>query len=342
MSWVKDIVFTNADDFLKWLDSEFGDYIEKHINQNHVHHTWAPSHKHYPKYTTLRLHKNMRSFHVTANGWSDIAQNITIGKDGDIVTGRDIQMVPVSATGHNGTKELHPFAYEMIGNFDKGNDKFEGKQLESAIKISRYFYKKGKAIKFHRELLLPNGKVPKTCPGTGIEKDWFMDLVKDDNYDSPKKATPKPIEQPTTPSNMYRVRKSWNDAKSQIGAYKELENAIDLANKNVGYEVYDSEGKQVCPTTNQNKVDETPKEETKKSAAPKYPNILFKVQSPLIHNDHVKKIQQQLNKEAGKQVTKVDGYYGKDTKKEIEIFQGKNGLKKDGVVGKLTWNALFK
>jgi murein L,D-transpeptidase YcbB/YkuD len=189
MSWVADKVFANADDFLKWLDGNFGGYIASHINENHVHHTYAPNHASYAKYATLQLHKNMRNYHVNTNHWADIAQNITVGKNGDIVTGRDIRLVPVSATGHNGNANLHPFAYEMIGNFDKGNDKLEGKQLESAIKISRYFYNKGKAVKFHRELLLPNGKVPKTCPGTGVDKAWFMDLVKGGGVESA--ATPE-------------------------------------------------------------------------------------------------------------------------------------------------------
>lgn len=185
MSWIKDKVFNNADDFLKWLDDNFGDYISKHINENHVHHTYRPNHSNYPKNTTLQLHKNMRNFHVSTNKWDDIAQNITIGKDGDIVTGRDIRKIPISAKGYNGSTNWHPFAYEMIGNFDRGNDVFGGKQLESAIKISRYFYLKNKGIKFHRELLI-NGKQPKTCPGTGIDKNWFMGLVKDKKYDVKK------------------------------------------------------------------------------------------------------------------------------------------------------------
>lgn len=46
-----------------------------------------------------------------------------------------------------------------------------------------------------------------------------------------------------TPVEMYRVRKSWADAKSQIGAYKNLENAKKLADENPGYEVYDNSGK---------------------------------------------------------------------------------------------------
>ena len=50
----------------------------------------------------------------------------------------------------------------------------------------------------------------------------------------------------STSSNLYRVRKSWSDGKSQKGAFKNLNSAIDLAKKN-GYKVFDSNGKQVYP-----------------------------------------------------------------------------------------------
>ncbi|MBS5989814.1 peptidoglycan recognition protein family protein, partial [Anaerococcus hydrogenalis] len=50
----------------------------------------------------------------------------------------------------------------------------------------------------------------------------------------------------STSSNLYRVRKSWSDSKSQKGAFKNLNSAIDLAKKN-GYKVFDSSGKQVYP-----------------------------------------------------------------------------------------------
>lgn len=193
MSWIADRVFNNVDEFIQWLDGDFGEYISKHISENHVHHTWKPNHSNYPKYTTLQLHKNMRSFHVNTSGWDDIAQNITIGKNGDIVTGRDIRKIPISAKNYNGTTNWHPFAYEMLGNFDIGNDKLAGNQLESAIKISRYFHKKGKAVKFHRELLL-NGKQPKSCPGTGIDKGWFMGLV-----NQQKAPAPQPSKNPIEP-----------------------------------------------------------------------------------------------------------------------------------------------
>ena len=45
----------------------------------------------------------------------------------------------------------------------------------------------------------------------------------------------------------YRVRKSWDEAKSQLGAYKVLANAKKCADKNPGYTVYDPNGKAVYP-----------------------------------------------------------------------------------------------
>ena len=47
--------------------------------------------------------------------------------------------------------------------------------------------------------------------------------------------------------NYYRVRKSWADAASQLGAYTVLENAKQMADKNPGYTVFDWNGKQVYP-----------------------------------------------------------------------------------------------
>lgn len=47
----------------------------------------------------------------------------------------------------------------------------------------------------------------------------------------------------------YRVRKSWADAKSQLGAYKVLAHAKKCADKNPGYTVYDPNGKAVYPVT---------------------------------------------------------------------------------------------
>lgn len=71
-----------------------------------------------------------------------------------------------------------------------------------------------------------------------------------------KKGTvePTPSETPEV-KKYYRVRKSWDDAKSQIGAYEFLDNAI--RNCPEGYAVYDWNGKEVYS----NKKAEEPKKE---------------------------------------------------------------------------------
>ena len=51
-------------------------------------------------------------------------------------------------------------------------------------------------------------------------------------------------------AQMYRVRRSWTDAKSQKGAYKILENAKRCADKNPGYKVFDASGNAVYTPTN--------------------------------------------------------------------------------------------
>ena len=49
---------------------------------------------------------------------------------------------------------------------------------------------------------------------------------------------------------LYRVRLSWDDAKSQVGAYSKIGNAIIAANNNKNYKVFNSKGEQVYPTAN--------------------------------------------------------------------------------------------
>lgn len=52
-------------------------------------------------------------------------------------------------------------------------------------------------------------------------------------------------ETPVTTATLYRVRKTWADAKSQKGAFKNLSLAKACAYKNPGYSVFDENGKVV-------------------------------------------------------------------------------------------------
>ena len=48
-------------------------------------------------------------------------------------------------------------------------------------------------------------------------------------------------------SQLYRVRKTWSDSKSQKGAFSVLANAKKCADSNKGYSVFDGNGKKVYP-----------------------------------------------------------------------------------------------
>lgn len=85
----------------------------------------------------------------------------------------------------------------------------------------------------------------KSCPG-----DWLYSRlgelatkVTTELSGSTSSNDKKPVAQ------IYRVRKSWSDTKSQIGAYKVLDNAKKKVDANVGYKVFDASGNIVYPTT---------------------------------------------------------------------------------------------
>lgn len=60
-----------------------------------------------------------------------------------------------------------------------------------------------------------------------------------------KQQASKPAARDPEPKQLYRVRKSWDDAGSQLGAFEELENARKACSK--GYTVYDPNGRAVYP-----------------------------------------------------------------------------------------------
>lgn len=76
--------------------------------------------------------------------------------------------------------------------------------------------------------------VEKLC---GIIERWGLN-----KYDA-SSGTPAVDKKPA--DGYFRVRKSWADAKSQIGAYKVLANAKRKADENPGYSVFDASGKVV-------------------------------------------------------------------------------------------------
>lgn len=64
---------------------------------------------------------------------------------------------------------------------------------------------------------------------------------------------------PTVTTQLYRVRKTWSDSKSQKGAYKILSNAKKCADANPGYSVFDASGNLVyAPASSTSETSDVP------------------------------------------------------------------------------------
>jgi len=111
----------------------------------------------------------------------------------------------------NGKKKLL-----WLGNKDKTLS-YEPKSDEMVLTVHRWF-------------------ANKSCPGN-----WMYARM----GDLAEKVTAQlggSADTPTVTTQLYRVRKTWSDSKSQKGAYKILSNAKKCADANPGYSVFDNNG----------------------------------------------------------------------------------------------------
>ena len=158
---------------------EFGALLEafpweRKIDAVHMHHTWRPTLADYRGEATIEA---MWRFHTQQNGWSDIAQHITIAPDGTVWTGRDWNRPPASASGHNGNAVSGPFMFETVGDFDRGRDTLTGEQRATVIgviaRVQLAFGLAPESLRFHRFMT-----DRKSCPGTGVDEAQMLDEVR--------------------------------------------------------------------------------------------------------------------------------------------------------------------
>lgn len=150
--------------------------------------------------------------------------------------------------------------------------------------------------------------------GTGFTMDGFRKDV--------AKAMGASVPVIPTPDKLYRVRKSWSDVASQIGAYKSLDSAKAICKE--GYFVFDDEGNVVYPI-----VVET-----------------CKVELPVLKKGdkgNAVETVQYLLKDYGYNIgtAGVDGSFGSSTETAVKAFQKKHSLEQTGKVDEQTWNILL-
>lgn len=160
--------------FKPYTIEQFEQYVDKlslkrKITHIQIHHTWKPRKSDYKGESTIL---SMWNHHVNTNGWEDIGQHFSVAPEGTLWDGRSLEKTPAGITGHN----TGGIMFEMIGDFDVGQEQLEGKQLYAITRAVAVLLKKFNLnypdIVFHREY------AAKTCPGTGINKEWFIDMVK--------------------------------------------------------------------------------------------------------------------------------------------------------------------
>lgn len=163
--------------FKRMLCPDFAEEVmnfgwKRRINEVHFHHTWRPNHDQWKGEASM---KGMYHHHVVNNGWSDMAQHLTIDPTGGLWIGRNWNKAPASSRGRNGNRRRGPFMVEVVGDFDKGRDTLGGDQLNSVCFVFAYlldhFSLPTKAIRFHCEFST------KTCPGSAIDRKEFLAYI---------------------------------------------------------------------------------------------------------------------------------------------------------------------
>lgn len=122
----------------------------------------------------------------------------------------------------------------------------------------------------------------------------------------------------STTDKLYRIRKSWDDAKSQLGAYKSLDNAIK--DWKSGYYVYDWNGKQVYP-------------EVKVQCSTVSPDV----ELPMIQKGSTGVAVKVLQTILG---TTVTGTFNDADVTSFKAFQKNTNQTADGICGKNGWKAI--
>ena len=157
--------FTTLEEFESSISSA---PVKREINHIQIHHTWRPRKEDYRGESTIL---GMWRHHTQTNGWRDIAQHFSIAPDGTIWDGRSLDLNPAGIRGHN----RGGLMFEIIGNFDEGENTLEGPQLKAiaraVVVCQDRFRLTNEDVVFHRE------HSSKSCPGTSISKDWFFKMV---------------------------------------------------------------------------------------------------------------------------------------------------------------------
>ena len=161
------------------------------------------------------------------SNWNQVSFHVAVD-DKEIIQGIDFNRNAWHAgDGGSGRGNRKAIAIEICYS-KSGGERFRKAQENAAEYIASLLKERNwgiEKVKKHQDY---SGK---HCPHRTLDEygwDYFIALVE------------KYMGKTSAPKEMYRVRKEWSDASSQIGAYTVLANAIKVCKE--GYSVFDSNG----------------------------------------------------------------------------------------------------
>lgn len=181
---------------LRWSPAEFAEYV-RGINMSWadsvtVHHTASPSLAQRPQGLLPKHVENLRHYYETIRGWS-AGPHLFVDDTGKIIGLSSLWRRGVHARSFNASS----IGIEMLGDFDS-EDPTTGRGLdviETTAECVAILLRNlgldvtGESVHFHRDDPL----TAKTCPGTRVDKDWFLNKVR--AYNAPAPAPALTLEQ---------------------------------------------------------------------------------------------------------------------------------------------------
>lgn len=167
-----------------------------------------------------------------------------VGSDGKI--GQYVDEANIAWSDGNWTSNCTSVSIEVANSSRGGQWLVSAKSLQLTIKLVADIAKRNNLGKLvvGKNLTYHSMYAATTCPGPYLRSNMKYIAEQANKINEGKTDTSK-AETKTEAKELYRVRKSWSDAKSQLGAFSALTNAKKLADKNKGYKVYNKSGKVV-------------------------------------------------------------------------------------------------
>lgn len=112
-------------EFTGWLNAN---RFDRQIGVIQNHHTYIPGYAHFKGNNHIALCESMERSHLE-RGFAEIAQNLTIFPDGDVVLCRSFNTIPAGIKGAN----QNGLCIENLGNFDLGGDAMSEAQRKAIV-----------------------------------------------------------------------------------------------------------------------------------------------------------------------------------------------------------------